>query len=36
MIAWTGLLAYKSGWKPNFKNKINPNWRTDEVDITWV
>jgi len=31
MIAWTGLLAYKSGWKPGFKDKIKPKWRTDEV-----
>ena len=30
-IAWTGLLAYKSGWKPNFKDKIKPRWRIDEV-----
>ena len=36
MISWTGILADKSGWKPNFKDKINPKWRTDEVDITWV
>ena len=36
MIAWTGLLAYKSGWKANFKDKIKPRWRIDEVDITWI
>ena len=36
MIAWTGLLAYKSGWKAKFKDKIRPRWRTDEVEITWV
>jgi glycoprotease/Kae1 family metallohydrolase len=36
MIAWTGLLAYKSGWKPNFKDKILPKWRIDEVEITWI
>ncbi len=30
-IAWTGLLAYKSGWKPDFKDKIKPRWRIDEV-----
>jgi N6-L-threonylcarbamoyladenine synthase/protein kinase Bud32 len=36
MIAWVGLLAYKSGWKPNFKDKIRPKWRVDEVEVTWV
>jgi N6-L-threonylcarbamoyladenine synthase/protein kinase Bud32 len=36
MIAWTGLLAYKSGWKPNFKDKILPRWRIDEVKISWI
>ncbi|MEM5802020.1 MAG: KEOPS complex N(6)-L-threonylcarbamoyladenine synthase Kae1 [Candidatus Aenigmatarchaeota archaeon] len=36
MIAWTGILAYKSGWKPDFKDKIKPNWRIDQVSITWI
>ena len=36
MIAWVGLLAYKSGWKVKFKDKIKPRWRTDEVDISWL
>ncbi|MDI6798454.1 MAG: KEOPS complex N(6)-L-threonylcarbamoyladenine synthase Kae1 [Candidatus Aenigmarchaeota archaeon] len=36
MIAWTGILAHKSGWKPDFKDKINPRWRIDEVKITWI
>ncbi|MEM5844342.1 MAG: KEOPS complex N(6)-L-threonylcarbamoyladenine synthase Kae1 [Candidatus Aenigmatarchaeota archaeon] len=36
MIAWVGLLAYKSGWKPTFKDRIKPKWRIDEVEITWV
>jgi universal protein Kae1 len=35
-IAWVGLLAYKSGWKPNFKDKIKPKWRIDEVEVTWL
>lgn len=35
MIAWAGLLAYKSGWKPNFTDKIRPKWRTDEVEVKW-
>ncbi len=36
MIAWAGLLAYKSGWKPTFKDRIKPKWRIDEVEITWA
>ncbi len=36
MIALTGILAYKSKWKPNFKDKIKSRWRTDEVEITWI
>ena len=36
MIAWTGILAYKSKWKPNFKDKIKSRWRTDELEITWI
>ena len=38
MIAWTGLLAQKSGQKvfdPK-KDDINSTWRTDEVDAMWV
>lgn len=35
MIAWTGLLAFQSKWKPNFEDKIKPRWRTDEVEIKW-
>jgi len=36
MIAWVGLLAYKSGWKSSFKDKIFQKWRIDEVEITWI
>lgn len=36
MMALTGILAYESKWKPKFKDKINPSWRIDEVDVTWV
>ncbi|MFH7860584.1 MAG: bifunctional N(6)-L-threonylcarbamoyladenine synthase/serine/threonine protein kinase [Candidatus Aenigmatarchaeota archaeon] len=36
MIGWVGLLAYKSGWKPTFKDRIKPKWRIDEVEVTWV
>ena len=35
MIAWTGLLAYKSRWKLDIKDKIMPRWRMDDVEITW-
>lgn len=31
MIAWTGLLAYKAGWKPDIKDIIKPKWRIDEI-----
>ncbi|MDI6807148.1 MAG: KEOPS complex N(6)-L-threonylcarbamoyladenine synthase Kae1 [Candidatus Aenigmarchaeota archaeon] len=30
-IAWVGILAHKSGWKADFKDKILPRWRIDEV-----
>jgi len=36
MIALVGMMAYKSGWKQEVKNKINPNWRIDEVEVTWL
>ncbi len=36
MIAWTGLLAHTSGWKEKIKDKINPNWRIDDVEISWL
>lgn len=36
MIAWTGLLAYCSGKIKKIDEKINPKWRTDEVDIPWL
>jgi len=36
MIGWTGLLAYKSGWKFDFKDKIKAKWRIDEIEITWT
>jgi len=36
MVAWTGLLAFKSGHQiPIEKSSINRFWRTDEVNITW-
>jgi len=35
MIAWNGILAKDSATKSYDKLDINPNWRTDDVDITW-
>ena len=36
MIAWTGLLAYKSGINIEVENSvIRQRWRVDEVDIPW-
>jgi N6-L-threonylcarbamoyladenine synthase/protein kinase Bud32 len=37
MIAWTGLLAHKSGQYQKLKEtRVNPVWRTDQVPITWA
>jgi universal protein Kae1 len=37
MIAWNGILAYKSKERTKISNsKIKKNWRTDEVKITWL
>ncbi len=37
MIAWTGILAYKSGQKIDMKKiKIKQKWRTDDVEVTWI
>jgi len=37
MIAYTGLLQYKSNKKSlNLNARFNQNWRTDEVEITWI
>jgi N6-L-threonylcarbamoyladenine synthase len=36
MIAWTGILAYRSGQKPLEDIDIKPRWRTDEVEIPWL
>ncbi len=37
-IAYTGLLIHKSAKRPFrlIETKINPKWRTDEVDVKWV
>ena len=37
MIAWTGLLAFKSGYKTEIKESfIRPRWRVEEVKVTWL
>lgn len=36
MIAWCGLLAFKSGQKPVKNPDFNSKWRTDEVDVLWI
>jgi len=37
MIAWTGISAYKNGEKTKLEDShIKQNWRTDEVEITWI
>jgi N6-L-threonylcarbamoyladenine synthase/protein kinase Bud32 len=37
MIAWNGILAFKSGQKMKVENTgFIKDWRTDEVDITWL
>ncbi|MEM2839800.1 MAG: bifunctional N(6)-L-threonylcarbamoyladenine synthase/serine/threonine protein kinase [Thermoplasmata archaeon] len=36
MIAWTGLLMYKSGTRMSIDDTgINQRFRTDEVEVTW-
>lgn len=36
MIAWTGILAKKSGTKQEIEDtRIRQRWRADEVDIPW-
>lgn len=35
-IAWTGILACKSGEKSAQKAETNSRWRTDEVDVKWI
>jgi len=37
MIAWTGILAYKSGMTtPLEKSMVKLKWRIDEVQVPWV
>lgn len=37
MIAYTGLLMYKSGKTLSLEeSKVNPAFRTDDVEVTWV
>lgn len=36
MIAYTGILMYKSGQKTSFENSFcTQRFRTDEVEVTW-
>ena len=36
MIAWTGLIAYKTGYTTAIdESHVNPNWRMDQVKIPW-
>ncbi|MGQ9788960.1 MAG: bifunctional N(6)-L-threonylcarbamoyladenine synthase/serine/threonine protein kinase [Candidatus Hadarchaeaceae archaeon] len=36
MIAWTGILAHKSGFRQRIEDtKVRQRWRTDEVEVTW-
>ena len=34
MIAWTGILAKKSGQKVS--DDVDPRWRTDDTEIGWM
>ena len=36
MIAWTGILQFKHGWKNGLEKPIDGNWRGDETDIIWI
>lgn len=37
MIAYTGLLMYKSGSTLSLEeSRVNPNFRTDDVKVTWI
>jgi len=36
MIGWVGVLAAKSGYRQKIKDRIDPNWRIDQVEVSWV
>lgn len=36
MIAWVGILEEQSKYKQKIEEKINPNWRIDQVEVTWI
>ncbi len=36
MIALVGVISHKAGWKHKIENKIDPKWRIDEVEVTWL
>jgi len=36
MIAWTGILAHRSGWRQKIEETVvMQRWRTDEVEVIW-
>ncbi len=36
MIAWTGLLAYRSGYTTPLEEPVNPKFRVDQAEIPWL
>ena len=36
MIAWVGALSEMSGYKQRIEDRINPHWRIDQVDVSWI
>lgn len=36
MIAWVGVLSEKSGYKQKLKERIDPRWRIDQVEVSWM
>ena len=36
MIAWTGLLAFKSGVRTDPSEPVNPRFRVDQAEIPWI
>jgi glycoprotease/Kae1 family metallohydrolase len=36
MIAWTGLLALRSGMRTPFDEPVNPSFRVDQAKVPWL
>lgn len=36
MIAWTGLLALKSGMRTTYNEPVNPYFRVDQAEVPWL